>query len=303
MKFNPLTDEVLDSKGQAFKFTPPVAEELPVSFESGENYYQPPAEDRTALQVVVDPKSDKLQLLQPFEAWKPGNAEGLTILLKVKGKPKLPSPLYAHHSSPISYLTGKCTTDHISPAGPWYNYRGHLENISNNLLTGAENAFLLNDPETSRGHAIDLTSPARPAKPVPEVAKIYKTAGIRWCIIGENNYGEGSSREHAALEPRYLGGVAVVANGFARIHKTNLKKQGMLPLTFADLEAYGRIEADDRVDILGVEEIKPGEQLTMRVRKRDGSAWETPLNHTYHEGQILWLKYGSALNYIKSQKA
>ncbi|KAK7733542.1 hypothetical protein SLS57_000557 [Botryosphaeria dothidea] len=282
LKFNPLTDEVLDSKGQAFKFTPPVAEELPVSFESGENYYQPPAEDRTALQVVVDPKSDKLQLLQPFEAWKPGNAEGLTILLKVKGK---------------------CTTDHISPAGPWYNYRGHLENISNNLLTGAENAFLLNDPETSRGHAIDLTSPARPAKPVPEVAKIYKTAGIRWCIIGENNYGEGSSREHAALEPRYLGGVAVVANGFARIHETNLKKQGMLPLTFADLEAYGRIEADDRVDILGVEEIKPGEQLTMRVRKRDGSAWETPLNHTYHEGQILWLKYGSALNYIKSQKA
>ncbi|KAF4308565.1 hypothetical protein GTA08_BOTSDO03605 [Botryosphaeria dothidea] len=263
-------------------FTPPVAEELPVSFESGENYYQLPAEDSTALQVVVDPKSDKLQLLQPFEAWEPGNAEGLTILLKVKGK---------------------CTTDHISPAGPWYNYRGHLENISNNLLTGAENTFLLNDPETSRGHAIDLTSPARPAKPVPEVAKIYKTAGIRWCIIGENNYGEGSSREHAVLEPRYLSGVVVVATGFARIHETNLKKQGMLPLTFADLEAYGRIEADDRVDILGVEEIKPGEQLTMRVRKRDGSAWKTPLNHTYHEGQILWLNYGSALNYIKSQKA
>ncbi|KAH7047580.1 hypothetical protein B0J12DRAFT_667505 [Macrophomina phaseolina] len=282
LQFNPLTDEVLDSKGEAFKFTPPAAEELPPSFESGTDFYQPPAEDRAAFQVVVDPKSDRLQLLQPFESWKPGNAEDLTILLKVKGK---------------------CTTDHISPAGPWYNYRGHLENISNNLLVGAENAFLLNDPSISRGHAVDLTCPSHTARPVPEVAKKYKSAGIRWCIIGENNYGEGSSREHAALEPRYLNGVAVVANGFARIHETNLKKQGMLPLTFADNEAYGRIGVDDRVDILGVDEIKPGEQLTMRVRRRDGSVWETQLNHTYHEGQIPWLKYGSALNYIKSQKA
>ncbi|EOD51607.1 putative aconitate hydratase protein [Neofusicoccum parvum UCRNP2] len=213
LHFNPLMDEVLDSQGQAFKFTPPVAEDLPTSFESGENYYQPPAEDRLAVKVQVSPKSDKLQLLTPFEPWKPGNAEDLAILIKVKGK---------------------CTTDHISPAGPWYNYRGHLENISNNLLTGAENAFLPGD----RGHALDLTTGTAAA--VPAVARRYKTAGIRWCVVGENNYGEGSSREHAALEPRYLGGVAVVANSFARIHETNLKKQGMLPLTFADPDAYGR---------------------------------------------------------------
>ncbi|GME37050.1 uncharacterized protein LTHEOB_3320 [Neofusicoccum parvum] len=275
LHFNPLTDEVLDSQGQAFKFTPPVAEDLPTSFESGENYYQPPAEDRLAVKVQVSPKSDKLQLLTPFEPWKPGNAEDLAILIKVKGK---------------------CTTDHISPAGPWYNYRGHLENISNNLLTGAENAFLPDD----RGHALDLTTGTAAA--VPAVARRYKAAGIRWCIVGENNYGEGSSREHAALEPRYLGGVAVVANSFARIHETNLKKQGMLPLTFADPDAYGRMREDDRVDILGVEGIEPGRQLTMRVRRRDGEAWETQLNHTYHDGQIPWLKYGSALNYIKSQK-
>ncbi|GME26186.1 uncharacterized protein LTHEOB_3320 [Neofusicoccum parvum] len=275
LHFNPLTDEVLDSQGQAFKFTPPVAEDLPTSFESGENYYQPPAEDRLAVKVQVSPKSDKLQLLTSFEPWKPGNAEDLAILIKVKGK---------------------CTTDHISPAGPWYNYRGHLENISNNLLTGAENAFLPGD----RGHALDLTTGTAAA--VPAVARRYKAAGIRWCVVGENNYGEGSSREHAALEPRYLGGVAVIANGFARIHETNLKKQGMLPLTFADPDAYGRVREDDRVDILGVEGIEPGRQLTMRVRRRDGEAWETQLNHTYHDGQIPWLKYGSALNYIKSQK-
>ncbi|KAB2576857.1 putative aconitate hydratase [Lasiodiplodia theobromae] len=281
LQFNPVTDEVLDSKGQAFKFTPPVVDELPASFESGQNYYQGPAEDREALTVEVDPKSDRLQLLQPFEPWKAGNAEDLTILIKVKGK---------------------CTTDHISPAGPWYNYRGHLENISNNLLIGAENAFL--PGASNRGHTQDLTTSPTPAiLPVPEVAKSYKRSNIRWVIIGENNYGEGSSREHAALEPRYLGGVAVVANSFARIHETNLKKQGMLPLTFADPAAYDRIQADDRVDILGVEDIRPGEQLTMRVRRKDGEVWETKLNHTFHEGQIRWLMSGSALNYIKSQKS
>ncbi|KAK0650992.1 putative aconitate hydratase [Lasiodiplodia hormozganensis] len=281
LQFNPVTDEVLDSKGQAFKFTPPVVDELPASFESGQNYYQGPAEDRKALTVEVDPKSDRLQLLQPFGPWKAGNAEDLTILIKVKGK---------------------CTTDHISPAGPWYNYRGHLENISNNLLIGAENAFL--PGASNRGHTQDLTTSPTPAVlPVPEVAKNYKRSNIRWVIIGENNYGEGSSREHAALEPRYLGGVAVVANSFARIHETNLKKQGMLPLTFADPAAYDQIQADDRVDILGVEDIRPSEQLTMRVRRKDGGVWETKLNHTFHEGQIRWLMSGSALNYIKSQKS
>ncbi|KAL1641271.1 hypothetical protein SLS58_006173 [Diplodia intermedia] len=281
LQFNPTTDGLVDSKGQAFMFTAPVAEELPTSFERGKCYYQGPADDRDALTVQVDPKSDRLQLLQPFAPWEAGNAEDLTILLKVRGK---------------------CTTDHISPAGPWYNYRGHLENISNNLLIGAENAFIPGIP--SRGHALDLTaSPSLAILPIPEVARKYKHAGMRWAIIGGNNYGEGSSREHAALEPRYLGGVAVVAISFARIHETNLKKQGMLPLTFADPAAYGRIQADDKVDILGVEDLRHGEQLAMRVRRKDGGVWETKLNHTYHEGQIPWLKCGSALNYIKWQKA
>ncbi|KAG4412956.1 hypothetical protein IFR04_013906 [Cadophora malorum] len=192
---------------------------------------------------------------------------------------------------------GKCTTDHISPAGPWYDYRGHLDNISNNMLTGAENAFL---PDHPRGMAQHCTTGEIDA--VPVIARSYKESGTRYCIIGHNNYGEGASREHAALEPRYLGAVAIIANGFARIHETNLKKQGMLPLTFADPTAWERIRATDRVSVLNVEVIKPGEQLTMVVSSRDGSSWKTRLNHSLHEGQIPWLLKGSALNHVKSLK-
>jgi len=200
-------------------------------------------------------------------------------------------------------VKGKCTTDHISPAGPWYNYRGHLENISNNLLTGAENGLLaakLKNPSYARGQAINQLEGTVDA--IPQVAKAYKASGIRWCIIGDANYGEGSSREHAALEPRYLGGVAVIAKSFARIHETNLKKQGMLALTFADPSSWDKIGAEDRVTVKGVEDMEKGKQLTMEVRRSDGTTWTTFLDHTYHAGQIPWLMHGSALNYIKASR-
>lgn len=197
----------------------------------------------------------------------------------------------------LTLKLGKCTTDHISPAGPWYKYRGHLENISNNLLTGAESNIA---SETLRGKALNLITKSVAA--VPEVARSYRDAGIRWCIIGDWNYGEGSSREHAALEPRYLGGVAVIARSFARIHETNLKKQGMLALTFADPTMYEEVRIDDQINILGVEDLQPGKNLLMRIRKADGGIWETELVHTYHEGQIPWLMSGSALNYMKESR-
>jgi 3-isopropylmalate dehydratase small subunit len=196
---------------------------------------------------------------------------------------------------------GKCTTDHISPAGPWYKYRGHLENISNNLLTGAESDIAPKSKKPLRGETLNLLTNTIAA--VPSVAKSYRQAGIRWCIIGDWNYGEGSSREHAALEPRFLGGVAVVARSFARIHETNLKKQGMLALTFKEPEMYDAITVEDKLDILGADDLVPGKNLVLRVRKADGEEWETELVHTYHEGQIPWLKHGSALNAVKMSRA
>ncbi|KAH0443164.1 hypothetical protein CcaCcLH18_01277 [Colletotrichum camelliae] len=236
--------------------------------------------DTSDLTVNIDTKSDRLQLLTPFEPWQPRNASNLTVLIKVRGK---------------------CTTDHISPAGPWYNYRGHLENISNNLLLGATNDFL---PDASTlqmiGKAKDPVDGDK-IKPVPQAARSMKEAGIRWCIIGDNNYGEGSSREHAALEPRYLGGVAVITRGFARIHETNLKKQGMLPLTFVDPADYDKIRDGDKITLLDVEdgELQPGKQVTMEVVTKEGPGWTAKLNHSYELNQIEWLRAGSALNYIK----
>jgi aconitate hydratase len=173
-----------------------------------------------------------------------------------------------------------------------------MVNISNNMLTGATNAFLPSSPPGQAQHVITGAIDA-----VPVIARDDKATGMKYCIIGQNNYGEGSSREHAALEPRYLGAVAIIANGFARIHETNLKTQGVLPLTFADPEAWGRLDSNDKVSILGVEQIRPGLQLKVVVRKKDGSEWETMTNHSLHEGQIPWLMHGSALNYIKSQKS
>jgi aconitate hydratase len=196
-------------------------------------------------------------------------------------------------------VAGKCTTDHISPAGPWYKYRGHLENISNNMLLAASNAFLHSGDSRLTGHTVHPLDSSTGI--IHEVARDLRDKNVKWCIIGDWNYGEGSSREHAALEPRYLGGVAIIARSFARIHETNLKKQGMLPLTFADPADYDEIALGDRVTLVGVEEgeLKPGDQVRLRVRTEEGRMWEAPLNHSYSERQLKWLRAGSALNYIK----
>ncbi|KAL2802973.1 aconitase family-domain-containing protein [Aspergillus granulosus] len=281
LDFNPLEDTVPvhGDSANSFRFNPPVSQELPLHFENGRDTFQEPSMDGTELSVEIRPDSDRLQLLKPFEAWEPGCAYDMELLIKVKGK---------------------CTTDHISPAGPWYKYRGHLENISNNMLTTATNAFLKVDDPGMLGHTRHpLTSELQV---VPEVARDLKRRQVKWCIIGDHNYGEGSSREHAALEPRYLGGIAVIARSFARIHETNLKKQGMLPLTFADAATYDRIAEGDRITLVGVEdgEFQPGSQVTMRVQPRRGDSWEAQLNHSYHAGQIPWLRAGSALNHIKA---
>ncbi|OLN92812.1 Aconitate hydratase, mitochondrial protein 3 [Colletotrichum chlorophyti] len=285
LTFNPTTDAIsvpsLAGPPAAFRFSPPRADEFPTAFTSGTDRFQPPVmSDTSHLHVKIDPASDRLQLLTPFEPWSVGRASDMTVLIKVRGK---------------------CTTDHISPAGPWYKYRGHLGNISNNMLLGATNAFL---PDAS---SLDMIGKAKDPidnhqiKPVPQAARNMKTAGLRWCIVGDNNYGEGSSREHAALEPRYLGGVAVISKSFARIHETNLKKQGMLPLTFSDHADYDNIVEGDQITLLSVEdgELMPGKQVTMRVTTQEGSQWTAKLNHTFELNQIDWLRAGSALNHIK----
>lgn len=278
LDFNPSTDKIVGTEA-SFLLDPPIDQELPRNFQTGINTFQEPPSDGSSLAVSVDPKSDRLQLLNPFKPWQRGNASGMEILIKV---------------------SGKCTTDHISPAGPWYKYRGHLENISNNMLTTASNASLPNDPQLLGHTRNPLTGKV---DVVPEVARDLQKNGVRWCIIGDTNYGEGSSREHAALEPRYLGGTAIIARSFARIHETNLKKQGMLPLTFDDPADYDRICDGDRISLIGVEEgeLQPGKSVTMRVQGIDGSVWEADLNHSFHQGQLAWLRAGSALNFIKSK--
>lgn len=284
LAFNPSVDAVAVKNGDietTFRFEPPKANELPLSFSPGEDLFQPPAlEGADGLEVVVNPQSDRLQLLEPFPAWEEGNATDMHVLIKV---------------------AGKCTTDHISPAGPWYNYRGHLENLSNNLLLGATNAFPPDAHEIqSKGKALDPATGLRGT--VPEVARSLQSRGKRWCIVGDANYGEGSSREHAALEPRFPGCVAVIARGFARIHETNLKKQGVLALTFADPADYDRIREGDSVSLPDVEAggMRPGEPVVMVVRCRDGTEWSAELRHSYHARQIGWYRAGSALNHNKA---
>ncbi|PWY74510.1 aconitate hydratase [Aspergillus sclerotioniger CBS 115572] len=277
LDFNPLTDSIPVEGASPLRFKAPVSQELPAKFDRGIDCFQEPPSDGSSLSVTIDERSERLQLLQPFPAWKAGNATDVELLIKVKGK---------------------CTTDHISPAGPWYKYRGHLENISNKMFTTATNAFLGNSPQML-GHTIHpLTSEVGLAH---EVARDLKRRAVRWCVVGDHNYGEGSSREHAALEPRYLGGVAIIARSFARIHETNLKKQGMLPLTFRDAADYDRVQEGDRITLIGVEdELQPGSEVTMRVTPRKGEVWEAPLRHSYHAGQLPWLRAGSALNHIKA---
>jgi aconitate hydratase len=274
--FNPLTDTLTNENGEQVTLDPPTGLELPPNgFAYEDRGYQEPAADGSGIEVAVAPDSDRLQILTPFEAWDGQDLTGMRLLIKAKGK---------------------CTTDHISMAGPWLKYRGHLDNISNNLLIGAVNAF--ND---RTNHVLNALTGQYGA--VPDTARAYKAAGIGTVIIGDENYGEGSSREHAAMEPRHLGARAVIVRSFARIHETNLKKQGMLGLTFADPADYDKVREDDVIDILGLTEFTPGKPLTVRLTHADGSVDEFPVNHTFNEAQIGWFRAGSALNLIRAQEA
>ncbi|KAG4305396.1 hypothetical protein PORY_000952 [Pneumocystis oryctolagi] len=275
LSFNPITDTLTGADGKEFKLSPPSGDELPSrGYDPGEDTYQAPPEDRSSINVSVDPSSERLQLLKPFEKWDGKDPLNMPILIKCKGK---------------------TTTDHISMAGPWLKYRGHLDNISNNMYIGAINA------ENGEVNKVKNQLSGKYEK-VPDVARAYKAKGIKWVVIGDSNLGEGSSREHAALEPRHLGGCAIIAKSFARIHETNLKKQGMLPLTFACESDYDRISSDDRVDIIGLTEFVEGKNLTLRVHPKNGQVWEAVLNSTFNNQQIEWFKAGSALNYMASQK-
>ena len=271
LSFNPMTDELENEKGEKVKLDPPVGKELPPNgFDKGSEGYVPPAEDGSNLQVIVKKDSERLQLLTPFAPWEGEDLFDMPVLLKAKGK---------------------CTTDHISMAGPWLRFRGHLDNISNNMFLGAINAYT-DEPGKTKNIFTGET------KQVQEVARQYKANNIGWVIVGGENYGEGSSREHAAMEPRWLGGRAIIVKSFARIHETNLKKQGMLPLTFATPADYDKIREDDKVSIVGLKELHPDNQLKLVIKHADGTTDEALLNHTFNDAQIKWFKAGSALNLI-----
>jgi aconitate hydratase len=274
LTFNPITDTLINEKGEQVKLDPPTGDELPVrGFAVEDAGYQAPAEDGSSVTVAVSPTSKRLQLLDPFQAWEGTDLKSLKLLIKAKGK---------------------CTTDHISMAGPWLKFRGHLDNISNNMLIGAVNFF----NEKTDSVKNQLTGEYGP---VPATQRAYKAAGVGSIVVGDENYGEGSSREHAAMEPRHLGVRAVLVKSFARIHETNLKKQGMLALTFADKADYEKIQEDDSIDIVGLTEFAPGKPLTLVLNHADGSKDEISVNHTYNEQQIEWFKAGAALNIIRKQ--
>lgn len=272
--FNPLTDTLTNANGEAVKLDPPTGDELPVQGYAVEDAgYQAPAEDGSTVTVAIAPDSQRLQRLEPFAPWNGEDYEGLRLLIKAQGK---------------------CTTDHISAAGPWLRFRGHLENISDNLLMGATNAFLPADQAVN-----NVLNPLSGAyDKVSSVAKAYKAAGIGSIVVAQENYGEGSSREHAAMEPRFLNVKVVLAQSFARIHETNLKKQGMLALTFANKEDWNRMREDDQISIHGLKSFAPGRPLTVVLHHADGSEESFEANHTYNALQIEWFKAGSALNLI-----
>ena len=272
--FNPATDTLTNEDGEEVRLDPPTGEELPRDgFGCDDPGYQAPAEDGSGVSVDVAPDSERLQLLEGFAPWEGADLVGLKLLLKARGK---------------------CTTDHISMAGPWLRFRGHLDNIANNTFTGATNAF------NATVNAVKNQLSGEYGE-VPEVARAYKAAGIGSIVVGDENYGEGSSREHAAMQPRHLGVRAVLVRSFARIHETNLKKQGMLALTFVNPADYDKIEEDDSIDITGLSEFAPGKALTLVLNHADGSSDEIQVNHTYNKGQIEWFKAGSALNLLKAQ--
>lgn len=273
--FNPLTDTLTNEQGQQVKLDPPTGDELPKKgFDVKDPGYQAPAKDGSKVEVKIDPGSDRLQALEPFKPWEGKDLARLRLLIKAKGK---------------------CTTDHISMAGKWLKYRGHLDNISNNLLIGATNFF--NDSINSIRNGL-----TGQYDEVPRVQRSYKAAGIGSIVVGDENYGEGSSREHAAMEPRHLGVRAILVKSFARIHETNLKKQGMLALTFANKADYDKIREDDIFDVKGLTTFSPDKPLTIVIHHSDGKIEEITANHTYNKNQIEWFKAGSALNAMGKSK-
>merc|ERR1711981_1057284 len=276
LDYDPRSQPLKGANGEEFVLENPYGDELPQNgFDPGEDTYQHPPADGSGVSVDVDPTSNRLQLLTPFEKWHGGDLKDMRVLIKVKGK---------------------CTTDHISAAGPWLKFRGHLENISNNMLIGAVNSENdeVNKVKNQNTGALDT---------VPEIAKQYKENGIKWVVVGDENYGEGSSREHAALEPRFLGGAAIIVKSFARIHETNLKKQGMLPLTFSDKADYDKIQPDDLMTLNDLVNLAPGRPVVATLKHSNGSQDDITLNHTFNEQQITWFKAGSALNRMKEVAA
>lgn len=272
LDFNPVKDRLKGKDGKEFLLENPYGDELPNrGFDPGLDTYDSPPPDGSKVKVDVDPKSQRLQLLEPFDKWNGKDLEDLTILIKVKGK---------------------CTTDHISAAGPWLKYRGHLDNISNNMFIGAVN-FENGEMNKIRNQLTNEWGG------VPDVARDYKKKNVKWVAVGDENYGEGSSREHAALEPRHLGGRAIIVKSFARIHETNLKKQGLLPLTFSNPADYDKIQPNDKISLLGLKDLAPGKPVKAQIKHKDGKVDTISLNHTMNEQQINWFKAGSALNRMK----
>jgi len=274
LDWNPLTDELEAAGGNRFRLAPPApAPEIPERgfVASSEGYVAPPAE-RRGVEVKIDPGSERLAFLAPFPAWDGKDCVELPLLLKAKGK---------------------CTTDHISMAGPWLRYRGHLDKISDNLFLGAINAFT-----GKAGEGLNQLTGER-GVPFPKLARDYKARGLGWVVVGDQNYGEGSSREHAAMEPRWLGCAAVIVRSFARIHETNLKKQGLLPLTFADPADYEKVHERDRVSVLGLAALAPGKSLRVVFHHADGRRDDLEVRHTFNAEQIAWFRAGSALNVLR----
>ena len=273
LSYNPLKDPLTGADGEPFMLRPPKpAPEVPSEdFHQAQSAYVAPPKNGGDVEIAVDPDSERLQLLEPFAPWDGNDFLDMPVLVKVKGK---------------------CTTDHISPAGPWLRYRGHLERFSDNMFMGAVNAYT-DDAGTGK----DLLS-GESGRAISEIARHYKSEGLRWVVIGDQNYGEGSSREHAAMSPRLLGGAAVIARSFARIHESNLKKQGLLPLTFRDAEDYGRIREDDRISLVGLADLAPGRPVQCIVRHADGTEESLELDHSYGDAQIEWFRAGSALNLL-----
>jgi len=275
LDFDPTVDTISAPDGSEVRLDAPVGQVLPErGYDPGSNTFTPPPADGSKVQVAVSPTSDRLQLLEPFPAWDGKDYLGLPVLMKAQGK---------------------CTTDHISAAGKWLKYRGHLENISGNLFIGAVNAF-----SGAVGEGKDTTDGA--VRSYPDIAKRYGDAGISWCAIGDRNYGEGSSREHAAMEPRFRGGVVIFARSFARIHETNLKKQGLVPLTFADAATYDQIDEDDRINVLNLPPV-PGRNVSCQIVKPDGRTIDFEGVHTFSDEQVEWFKAGSALNIVRAKVA